>query len=216
MRTKTTLEKTLKFVHNCKFIFSFKNNIFQKNLFAILFCLISGVSFAQSGSCNSEVIIKGDNEQKFNGFETSFLIQIKNTGTTTDSYQLSAENFSDFEENPDGSSSQNNVLLNNKLESKNNSTLNKTITLAPEESVEFYVKLSLVDINKLDQWNGTKVIATSSSCPENKSQVIIYTYIPPKKTMGIGYNKHSLDFKNTMILRKSSVLSLQNIVVVRF
>ena len=195
MITKTTLEKAAKFVHNCKFIFSFKKNIFQKNIFTLLFCFITAIAFAQSGSCNSEITIEGDKEQKYNGFETSFLLQIKNTGTTTDTYQLSADNFSGFAENPDGSSSQNNILMSNKLQHKNNSALNKAITLAAGESVEFYVKLNLTDISKLDQWNGTKVVATSVSCPESKSQVILYTYIPPKKTKGIGFNKSYFDFK---------------------
>jgi hypothetical protein len=216
MITKTTLEKAVKFVNNCKFIFSFKKNIFQKNIFNLLFCLITTIAFAQSGSCNSEITIEGDKEQKYNGFETSFLLQIKNTGTTTDTYQLSADNFSGFAENPDGSSSQNNVLLRNKLQNKNNSALSKTITLAAGESVEFYVKLNLIDTNKLDQWNGTKVVATSGSCPESKSQVILYTYIPPKKTKGVGFNKSFFDLKNAMNTRSAYVFLLQNVVAVRF
>lgn len=216
MITKTTLEKAAKFVHNCKFIFSFKKNIFQKNIFTLLFCFITAIAFAQSGSCNSEITIEGDKEQKYNGFETSFLLQIKNTGTTTDTYQLSADNFSGFAENPDGSSSQNNILMSNKLQHKNNSALNKTITLAAGESVEFYVKLNLTDSSKLDQWNGTKVVATSVSCPESKSQVILYTYIPPKKTKGIGFNKSHFDLKNAMNSRAAYVFLLQNVVAVRF
>ncbi|MBF4487919.1 MULTISPECIES: Fn3-like domain-containing protein [unclassified Flavobacterium] len=216
MITKTTLEKAAKFVNNCKFIFSFKKNIFQKNIFNLLVCLITTLSFAQSGSCNSEITIEGDKEQKYNGFETSFLLQIKNTGTTTDTYQLSADNFSGFAENPDGSSSQNNVLLRNKLQNKNNSAFSKTITLAAGESVEFYVKLNLIDTNMLDQWNGTKVVATSGSCPESKSQVILYTYIPPKKTKGVGFNKSFLDLKNAMNTRAAYVFLLQNVVAVRF
>ncbi|MFQ6603685.1 Fn3-like domain-containing protein [Flavobacterium sp. C3NV] len=216
MITKTTLEKAAKFVHNCKFIFSFKKNIFQKNIFTLLFCFITAIAFAQSGSCNSEITIEGDKEQKYNGFETSFLLQIKNTGTTTDTYQLSADNFSGFAENPDGSSSQNNILMSNKLQHKNNSALNKTITLAAGESVEFYVKLNLTDSSKLDQWNGTKVVATSGSCPESKNQVILYTYIPPKKTKGIGFNKSYFDLKNAMNSRAAYVFLLQNVVAVRF
>ncbi|MHC0443487.1 COG1470 family protein, partial [Flavobacterium sp. 3-210] len=112
--------------------------------------MITTVSFAQSGSCGSEITIDGSNEQKFTGAEASFVLQIKNTGTTTDTFQLSADNFSDFNENPDGSSSKSNVLFNNRLEKK-------TITLAPGETKEFYVKLSPADISKLDQWNGTKI-----------------------------------------------------------
>lgn len=52
MRTKTTLIKAVKFVNNCKFIFSFRKNIFQKNIFSILFCFIILISFEQAGSLN--------------------------------------------------------------------------------------------------------------------------------------------------------------------
>lgn len=46
MRAKSTLEKAVKFVNNCKFIFSFKKNIFRKNIFFILF-FVTTISFAK-------------------------------------------------------------------------------------------------------------------------------------------------------------------------
>lgn len=202
MKTKSTLEKAVKFVSDCKVIFSIRKNIFQKNIFGLLLCLITTVSFAQSGSCGSEITIDGSNEQKFTGAEASFVLQIKNTGTTTDTYQLSADNFSDFNENPDGSSSKSNVLFNNRLE-------NKTITLAPGESKEFYIKLSPSNFTQLDQWNGTKITATSSTCPQSKSQTIVYTYVPPKKTKGIGFNDSFLDFKKIAASKTLYALNYQ-------
>lgn len=53
MRTKSTLEKAVKFVNNCKFIFFSKRNIFQKNIFFVLFFLITTISFAQSENVDS-------------------------------------------------------------------------------------------------------------------------------------------------------------------
>jgi len=196
MKTKSTLEKAVKFVSNCKFIFFSKKNIFSKNIFNLLCLLITSIAFSQSGSCNSEITIDGENYQKYNGFEVSFLLQVKNTGSNTDTYQLSAENFSNFPENPDGSTTKSNVLMNNRLESKNYAPLNKTLTLSPGETAEFYVKLSLADISSLDQWNGTSVTVTSTTCPDSKSQTVVHTYIPPKKTKGIGFTMPSLDLKN--------------------
>ncbi|WP_286968538.1 Fn3-like domain-containing protein [Flavobacterium sp. UBA4854] len=202
MKTKSTLEKAVKFVSNCKIIFSQRKNIFQKNFFTLLLCLITTVLFAQSGSCGSEITIDGSNEQKFTGAETSFVLQIKNTGNATDTYQLSADNFSDFNENPDGSSSKSNVLFTNRLE-------NKTITLAPGESKEFYIKLNPRDLSQLDQWNGTKIIATSSTCPQSISQTIVYTYVPPKKTKGVGFNDFFLDFKKIAASKTLYALNYQ-------
>ncbi|MBB6387383.1 hypothetical protein HNP35_002497 [Flavobacterium notoginsengisoli] len=53
MKTKSTLEKAVKFVANCKFIFLSKRNIFQKNIFFILFFLTTTFSFAQSENVDS-------------------------------------------------------------------------------------------------------------------------------------------------------------------
>lgn len=53
MRTKSTLEKAVKFVSNCKYIFSFKKNIFQKNIFFVLFCLLTTISSAQTENVDS-------------------------------------------------------------------------------------------------------------------------------------------------------------------
>ncbi|RED23349.1 Fn3 domain-containing protein [Flavobacterium cutihirudinis] len=216
MKTKSTLEKAVKFVTNCKIIFSQRKNIFQKSFFGLLCFLITSIAYSQSGSCNSEITIDGENQQKYNGSEVSFLLQVKNTGTNTDTYQLSAENFSSFAENPDGSATTNNVLLNNRLESKNNGPQNKTITLAPGEVAEFYVKLSLVDISKLDQWNGTSVTVTSTTCPGSKSQTILHTFIPPKKTKGVGFYKPILDLKDIITPKTTNISLLHHVAVSRF
>ncbi|SFD17726.1 hypothetical protein SAMN05216297_105118 [Flavobacterium phragmitis] len=53
MRAKSTLEKAVKFVNNCKFIFSFKKNIFQKNIFFLLFFLMTNFSFGQIENVDS-------------------------------------------------------------------------------------------------------------------------------------------------------------------
>jgi hypothetical protein len=49
MIINSTLRKVIKFVKNCKSIFSFKKVIFQKNIFSLLFCFLLNISFAQSG-----------------------------------------------------------------------------------------------------------------------------------------------------------------------
>lgn len=53
MINKYTLERAVKFVNNCKFIFSFKKNIFQKNIFPLLLFFISTLSFAQTETVDS-------------------------------------------------------------------------------------------------------------------------------------------------------------------
>lgn len=64
MRTKTTLIKAVKFVHNCKFIFSLRNNIFQKNIFSILFCFIILISFEKAGYLDLNLKIENNRSNK--------------------------------------------------------------------------------------------------------------------------------------------------------
>lgn len=53
MITKSNLAKAVKFVNNCKFIFSFKKNIFQKNIFFVLFFLVTNFLSAQTQNVDS-------------------------------------------------------------------------------------------------------------------------------------------------------------------
>jgi hypothetical protein len=64
MGTKTTLIKAVKFVNNCKYIFSFRKNIFQKNIFAILFSFITSISFGQSGALALHLKIESTNRNE--------------------------------------------------------------------------------------------------------------------------------------------------------
>jgi hypothetical protein len=68
MRTKTTLLKAVKFVNNCKFIFSFKKNIFQKNIFSILFCFIILISFQQAVSLHLNLKTESNSSNKISTF----------------------------------------------------------------------------------------------------------------------------------------------------
>ncbi|MFB3389720.1 hypothetical protein [Flavobacterium sp. LAR06] len=70
MRTKTTLIKAVKFVNNCKFIFSFRNNIFQKNIFSILFCFIILISFEQAGYLDLNLKIENNRSNKTSSLDS--------------------------------------------------------------------------------------------------------------------------------------------------
>jgi hypothetical protein len=64
MRTKSTLEKAVKFVANCKYIFSLRKNIFHKGIFSILLCLLSTISFAQTEDVDSYLSNLGNSGQE--------------------------------------------------------------------------------------------------------------------------------------------------------
>ena len=77
MGTKTTLIKAVKFVNNCKFIFSFRKNIFQKNIFSVLFCFIIIISLEQAE--NFDLNLKRERNSKI----SSSLDVYKNSNTST-------------------------------------------------------------------------------------------------------------------------------------
>lgn len=64
MKTKTTLIKAVKFMNNCRVIFSFRKNIFQKNIFSVLFCFIILISFEQAGSFDRTLSYESNSNNK--------------------------------------------------------------------------------------------------------------------------------------------------------
>lgn len=98
MRTKTTLKKPVKFVNNCKFIFSFTKDIFQKNIFSILFCFIILISFKQVGSLNLNLKIESNNSNKISSsldvYSNSNIPNIALIRPFTDSFKGTITEFS--------------------------------------------------------------------------------------------------------------------------
>jgi hypothetical protein len=98
MRTKTTLQKAAKFVNNCKYIFSFRKNIFQKNIFSILFCFIILVSFEQAGSLHLNLKIESNSSNKISSsldiYSNSNISNIALIRPFTDSFKGTITEFS--------------------------------------------------------------------------------------------------------------------------
>lgn len=97
MRTKTTLIKAVKFVNNCKFIFSFRKNIFQKNIFSVLFCFIILISFEQAGSLNLNLKIESNRNNKTSSLDVYSNSNIPNIALIrpfTDSFKSTITEFS--------------------------------------------------------------------------------------------------------------------------
>ncbi|MDA6071824.1 hypothetical protein NJT12_19545 [Flavobacterium sp. AC] len=177
MRTKTTLEKALKFVHNCKFIFSFKNNIFQKNLFAILFCLISSISLAQSGSCNGTLVVENDGNIRSTPPDgTYYSMVLTNNSSSTDTFVFSSKNINASCANTDGTSTANNVIINTDFIDSERNSLSE-ITLNAGQSINFYIHITLPSGTTLQKWSCNQVTATSTNCADYSFNTVLHTYI---------------------------------------
>ncbi|SHM90747.1 hypothetical protein SAMN05444366_4520 [Flavobacterium saccharophilum] len=97
MRTKTTLIKALKFVNNCKFIFSFRKNIFQKNIFSALFCFIILISFERANSLDLILKIDTHRSNKISSLDVYCNSNIPNIALIrpfTDSFKSTITEFS--------------------------------------------------------------------------------------------------------------------------
>lgn len=177
MRTKTTLEKAVKFVTNCKFIFSLRKNIFQKNIFSILFCLITTISFAQSGSCKTTLEVEKNriyNNASADG--AYFTLVLTNEGNSNDVYNLNALNINANCSNNDGSSSSGNVNLTGRFLDSNSIPIT-SIAVSSHETVTFSIHLMVPQGTTFNKWNCTQINATSSNCTNYAVSTVVHTIV---------------------------------------
>lgn len=158
--------------------------------------------------CGSVVTTVGDHIVELTGSTIQYQVRIENTGNETNTFTIYAEDYSANGENPDGSSLENNLDFNQELLDMNLNPLNGEITLAPGETYDFIVKLSLPFGNQYDRWNCTEIKAINSSCPENEGRTVVFTYVPVPEGVIIGYNGFDLPLNE-----KPGILSNSLIVV---
>jgi hypothetical protein len=75
MRTKTTLRTAVKFVKNCKSIFSFKKVIYKKNIFSLLH-----ISFSPTASFDAILIENKGNIRSIPSYKNARFLISDNTG----------------------------------------------------------------------------------------------------------------------------------------
>lgn len=177
MRTKTTIEKALKFVHNCKFIFSFKKNIFQKNVFTVFFFLIASISFAQSGSCNGLLVVENNGNIRSTTIQgTYYSMVITNNSSSADTFALSTKNINASCANTDGSSTSGNVIINTDFIDSEKNAISE-ITLDAGQSINFYIHITIPVGTSLQKWSCNQVTATSKNCANYSVSTDLHTYI---------------------------------------
>jgi hypothetical protein len=177
MRTKSTLEKAVKFVNDCKFIFSFKKNIFQKNIFTILFCLLTTLSFAQSGSCNANLIVENNGNIRSTPLDGTFYSMIlTNNGSSADTYILDVTNINASCSNTDGSPSANNVIINTNFIDSEKNTISE-ITVNAGQSVNFFIHVTIPAGTSIQKWSCNQITATSKNCTNYTVDSLLHTFI---------------------------------------
>ncbi|KQB39790.1 hypothetical protein RC62_1484 [Flavobacterium aquidurense] len=177
MRTKTTLEKAVKFVNNCKFIFSFKKNIFRRNLFCLSLFLVTTISFAQSVSCNATLVVENNGNIRSTPLEgTYYAMILTNNSSSTDTFILSNKNINSSCTNTDGSSTTGNVTISTDFIDSERNSLNE-ITLNPGQSKSFYIHVTVPAGTSIQKWSCDQITATSKNCINYTVDTVLHTYI---------------------------------------
>ncbi|WP_428231503.1 hypothetical protein [Flavobacterium sp.] len=177
MKTKTTLEKAMKFIFNCKIIFSFKNSIFQKKHFGLIFFLITSISFAQSGSCNGSLIVENNGNIRSTPLDgTYYSMVLTNNSPLEDTFALSNKNINATCVNSDGSSTAGNSIVNADFIDSERNSLNE-ITLSPGQSVHFYIHITVPVSTSVQKWSCNQITATSKNCTNYAVDTVLHTYI---------------------------------------
>lgn len=176
MRTTLNLEKAVKFVTNCKFIFSFRN-IFKKKLLFLPFLLITTISFAQSGSCNAVLIVENNGNIRSTPLDgTYYSMILTNKSSSTDTFVLSSKNINASCANTDGSSASGNVLIKTDFINSDRNAISE-ITLSAGQSVNFYIHITVPAGTLTQKWSCNQITASSTNCSSYAVDTVLHTYI---------------------------------------
>ncbi len=121
--------------------------------------------------------LKVDTQKTVNETEHFYLMEITNNANTSLKFNISTENTK-----CQNTSSNKQVLLNQTVLNKGKSQVLNQISIEPETSKEFYIKISRPNNTQLDTWNCSEVKAISKTGESLSNSVIIKSLIPdPKK-----------------------------------
>ncbi|WP_264538262.1 hypothetical protein [Flavobacterium sp. N1736] len=177
MRTNSTLQKAVKFVKNCKSIFSYKKRIFQKNIFSLLFCLLLNISFAQSGSCSAILVVENNGNIRSTPLDgTYYAMVLTNNGASTDTYVLNSKNINSSCSNSDDSPASGNVAVNAEFIDSEKNTISE-ITLNAGQSINFYIHIAVPIGTAVEKWSCNQITATSKNCSNYSAETVLHTYI---------------------------------------
>ncbi|MBL0738374.1 hypothetical protein JI750_15870 [Flavobacterium sp. GN10] len=176
MKTKSTLEKAVKFVSDCMSIFSWKN-IFEKNLMTLLFLFVATISSAQSGSCNATLIVENNGNIRSTPLDgTYYSMVLTNNSSSADTFVLSSKNINSSCTNTDGSSASGNVSINTDFINSSRNSLSE-ITLSAGESANFYIHITIPAGTSIQKWSCNEITATSKNCTNYSVATVLHTYI---------------------------------------
>jgi hypothetical protein len=187
MKSKTTLKpfKNFSEINHKKHILSLfaielkkaPLNSFSTIYISVLLLLLStSIAFSQSSLCQAKVFADHDlNVGSSSPKGTYYKMVITNTGSSTNTYILSATNINSTCSNTDGSSTAGNVNLETSFVDTNMSPINE-ISVSAGQSVNFYSHVIIPLGTNIKKWCCTEVFADSKDCSNYKVSTVLHTF----------------------------------------
>jgi hypothetical protein len=185
MKPKTTLNLLIDFFSNIiqKTILIF-SAFFGKKVslipikiaYIFFFIFYAANSYSQSNSCQAKLIV--DHNLNTGSASTTgayYLMIITNSGSSTDTFTLSASNVNATCSNSDGSSTAGNVNLETSFVDANLIPITE-ISLSPGQSINFYSRITIPTGSNIKKWCCTQVFAESKTCSNYKVSTVLHTY----------------------------------------
>lgn len=128
-------------------------------------------------SCEIELKVENDRNSRSTPLDgTYYPMNITNNGTNLDTYSLSYIDANKTSVNPNGSSTEKNVILDIEFLDKNLKAIT-TIKVNPKESAAFFAHVIVPKGTLIEKWSCTKVIAKSKLCSNYNEGTTLYTFV---------------------------------------
>lgn len=166
MKTKKTLKKDFNFK---------RKTILKFTFFMILFNV--AISYSQSNQCNATLIVEKDRNVRSapqNG--TYYSMILTNNATVTNTFSLNSSIINNSCQNPDNSSSSQNVIVTSNFLDKNLNSISE-ITISPGQKIKFFVHITVPIGTSTSKWCCTKISATSNICPTYEVNTVLQTLV---------------------------------------
>lgn len=148
-------------------------------LLTVVAILASSLLISAQTNCNSELHVKNNrNIKTIKNLSYTYSLTLTNSGSSQSEFQIFAENANESCENPDGLSSEYNIILTNEILDKDLNQITGNITINAGETFIINIRLTASAEDNHDKWNCTEVIAEAINCEGDPLKLVLHTFNP--------------------------------------
>ena len=162
-------------------ILKINNEIFSPALVRISLAvfLLLAVTINTMAQNESQPILKADANRTvktLTGSQFVYTLFLENTDAVSHNYLITGKNQNENCLNPDGMSSETNIDLNISVEDPGKNPITDSVTVAPGETFQFFVKLEVPDNTAYNAWNCTVITVDAEDC--SPATLLLHTFYP--------------------------------------